>query len=137
MHIEHHAQPCEEAAKLAEAQQIEYERQHQVLCAYAPFQFTAQEDGRLVGVLAGYTAYKEIYVDDIVVFKGYRGRGIGRSLLEEAERFFEGRGFNNINLVTNGFQAPGFYQKCGYELEFIRENRKDAKYNKYFFVKFL
>ena len=78
MHIKHHAQPCEEAAKLAETQQIEYERQHQVLCAYAPFQFTAQENGRLVGVLAGYTAYKEIYVDDIVDSVYTRSRGCDR-----------------------------------------------------------
>ena len=44
--------------------------------------------------------------------------------------------FNNINLVTNSFQAPGFYEKCGFKLEFIRKNEKNPKLTKYFYVKY-
>nr|WP_297708181.1 hypothetical protein [uncultured Butyrivibrio sp.] len=33
-----------------------------------------------------------------------------------------------------GFQAPEFYKKLGYELEFIRED-KDPKFSKYFYLK--
>ena len=31
--------------------------------------------------------------------------------------------------------APGFYEKMGYKLEFIRKNSKNPKLNKYFYVK--
>lgn len=41
-----------------------------------------------------------------------------------------------MNLSTYGFQAPEFYKKCGFTLEFIREDKKNPKLTKYFFVKF-
>jgi len=53
------------------------------------------------------------------------------------EEYFKDDGFNNINLCTNEFQAPKFYKKCGYKLEFIRKNERNSKLNKYFYVKFL
>ena len=61
----------------------------------------------------------------------------GRSLVERLESHFRGQGFNNISLVTSAFQAPGFYEKCGFNLEFVRVNEKEPKLTKYFFVKFL
>ena len=49
---------------------------------------------------------------------------------------YENKGFNNINLVTSEFQAPDFYIKNGYELEYIRKNKHNPKLTKYFFVRF-
>ena len=46
-------------------------------------------------------------------------------------------GFENINLTTYGFQAPEFYQKCGYRVEFIRRNKENPKLDKYYFVRYL
>ena len=34
--------------------------------------------------------------------------------------------------VAKKLQAPELYKKCGYEVEFIRENKKDPKITKYF-----
>ena len=67
----------------------------------------------------------------------YRRKEIGRQLIRAVEEYFGGRGFNNINLCTNGFQASGFYEKCGFELEFVRENKSDPRLNKYFYIKYL
>lgn len=39
------------------------------------------------------------------------------------ENHFKGKGFNNINLVTNPFQGPDFYMKCDYIKEFVRVDR--------------
>jgi len=39
-------------------------------------------------------------------------------------------------LVTSAFQAPDFYRKCGFTAEFTRENKKNPKLSKTFFVKF-
>lgn len=69
--------------------------------------------------------------------ENYRKQGIGRILLQKLEEHFEGENYSNINLVTNEFQAPDFYKKCGYTLEFVRKNKKFPLLSKYFFIKWL
>ena len=61
---------------------------------------------------------------------------IGTGLIGAAEKYCRENGFENISLSTYSFQAPEFYKKRGFTLEFIREDNKDLKLNKYFFVKF-
>jgi ribosomal protein S18 acetylase RimI-like enzyme len=70
------------------------------------------------------------------VDSAHRRKGYGRKLLEELENHFEGKGFNNINLVTSAFSAPGFYMKCGFTAEFVRENKVNPKLTKTFFIKY-
>lgn len=66
----------------------------------------------------------------------YRCKGHGRKLIETLENHFTGKGFNNINLCTSAFSAPEFYKICGFTVEFVRENLKNAKLTKTFFVKY-
>ena len=106
-------------------------------CHYKKFALISKnESEEVIGVLSAYTAYAEVYVDDIWVDPNYRKQGLGRALLETLEKRFIGKGLNNINLVTSAFQAPDFYRKCGFELEFIRENKENPKLTKYFFIKY-
>ena len=70
------------------------------------------------------------------VSSSHRGKGYGRKLLQELVDHFEGKGFNNINLVTNAFSAPEFYKKCGFTVEFVRENKVNPKLTKTFFIKY-
>jgi ribosomal protein S18 acetylase RimI-like enzyme len=117
--------------------QKDYESSHGVVCSYQPFWLLVhQAGGATVGVLAYYTAYAEIYVDDIWIAERHRGTGLGRKLLTALEYRFQGQGYNNINLVTNQFQAAGFYKKCGYEVEFVRTNKYHPKLSKTFFIKY-
>ena len=58
----------------------------------------------------------------------------GEAVLADYEDAFKGKGYEKIALTTFGFQAPEFYKKLGYEVEFIRED-KDPKLNKYFYIK--
>jgi len=95
------------------------------------------ENNKLVAALIAYTVYVEIYVDDIWVDPLYRKKGLGRKLLNELENKYKGTEYQNINLVTSEFQAPGFYKKCGFEVEFVRENQNDPKFTKTFFIKYL
>ena len=44
------------------------------------------------------------------------------------------KGYEKIALKTFGFQAPEFYKKLGYELEFVRKD-SDSKLSKYFYLK--
>jgi ribosomal protein S18 acetylase RimI-like enzyme len=75
-------------------------------------------------------------VDDMWVDSSCRGKGYGRKLLQELENRFEGKGFNNINLVTSAFSAPEFYKKCGFIVEFVRENKINPQLTKTFFIKY-
>jgi GNAT superfamily N-acetyltransferase len=94
-----------------------------------------ETDG-VIGVINAFTAFAEIYIDDIWVDRLHRHKGYGRQLIEALEEKFKGKGFNNINLVTSAFQAPEFYKKCGFTAEFVRENKNNPKFTKTFFVKY-
>ncbi len=115
----------------------EYESSHGIDVNYKPFSLMLKDEaGEVMGVLNAYTAFAEIYIDDIWVDKSSRGKGYGKLLMTELEKRFTGKGFNNMNLVTSAFQAPGFYKKCGFTVEFVRENKKNPKLTKTFFVKY-
>lgn len=114
-----------------------YEQNCGVSCNYTPFSIVAKVDDVSVGALSGYTCYEEVYVDDLIVFESHRNMGIGSKLMQEVEAKFSKRNFRNINLVTNEFQAPNFYLRCGYTVEFIRVNKENPRLTKYFFIKYL
>ena len=107
-----------------------------IVCNYKRFSIVLEHNNEVIGVLTAYTAFAEIYIDDIWVDPLYRGSGYGRKLLHKLEEQFKDKGYNNINLVTSQFQAPNFYKKCGFIAEFIRENQHNPKLTKIFFIKY-
>ena len=113
-----------------------YALKNGVICNYKPFNFIAKENDKVVGIITGHSYYKEVKISDFIVLEEYRNRHIGSKLIKEVENYFRNKGFENINLTTYEFQAPEFYKKCGYKLEFIRENKENPKLTKYFFVKY-
>ena len=116
---------------------VQYEKDHDIDINYTSFCLVLTiGNNEVVGVLKAYTAFAEIYIDDIWVDEHYRGKGFGKKLIHKLEDSFIDKGYNNINLVTSAFQAPEFYKKCGLELEFIRKNIKNPKLTKFFFIKY-
>ena len=116
---------------------VAYESSHGIDVNYKRFALIlSDENGEAIGVLNAYTAFAEIYIDDMWVDSAHRGQGYGRQLIEALENQFKDKGFNNINLCTNQFNAPEFYKKCGFQAEFTRKNIHNPKLNKTFFVKF-
>lgn len=136
MHVKFYEKLPSELQEKREQGAVAYETSHGVDVNYTCFSLAIFETGDLVGVLNAYTAYAEIYIDDLWVDVNYRGKGYGRALIASLEEKFTGQGFNNINLVTSAFQAPDFYRKCGFTQEFVRINKHNPKLTKYFFVKF-
>lgn len=117
---------------------VDYESSYAVVCNYQEFSVIAKdEDKHIIAILLGYTEFDAIHIEDICVKLGYRSKGLGSMLLREVEDRFVNKGYNNINLITNEFQAAGFYKKCGFEVEFIRENKENPKLTKTFFIKYL
>ena len=129
-------QISEKVEKKMQADLVAYESNHGIDVNYKKFSLVMEEGDEVIGVLNAFTAFSEVYIDDIWVHSSFRGKGYGRKLLESLENHFKGKGFNNINLVTSHFQAPEFYKKCGFQLEFVRRNEKNPKLTKYFFIKY-
>ena len=116
---------------------VAYELSHGIDVNYKRFSLVLNnEQNETIGVLNAYTTFSEIYIDDMWVDSKHRRQGLGKKLIETLENHFQGKGFNNINLCTNQFNAPEFYKKCGFTAEFTRENFKTPKLSKTFFVKY-
>jgi GNAT superfamily N-acetyltransferase len=71
--------------------------------------------GRLVGGLIGRSFWGWLVVELLWVDQASRGAGHGRRLLASAEAEARRRGCHHARVDTYSFQAPGFYEKCGYE----------------------
>jgi GNAT superfamily N-acetyltransferase len=74
------------------------------------------EQQQIVAGLSGWTWANACKVQALWVDPSLRGRGCGRQLLERAEQEARARACKIILLSSYSFQAPEFYQKCGYEL---------------------
>ena len=126
----------EKIDKKADELLSKYDAENGVEYNFKKFSFIAKENDRIIGYLTGFSYYSEITINNLIVLEEYRGQGVGTKLIEHTENYFKDKGFSNISLVTNEFQAPKFYEKCGFELEFIRENKENPKFTKYFYIKY-
>ena len=113
-----------------------YAEKNGVVCNYTPFNFVAKENDEIIGVITGHSYYQEVHIGDLIIYEEHRNKHIGSKLVKTVEDYFKDKGFENMNLTTYGFQAPEFYKKCGFEVEYIRENKENSKLNKYFLVKY-
>jgi GNAT superfamily N-acetyltransferase len=71
-------------------------------------------EGRLVGGLAGHTLFGWLAIELLWIDPAARAAGNGRRLLAAAEQEALRRGCHHARVDTYSFQAPGFYERCGY-----------------------
>ena len=126
----------EEFYKIIDDEFNKFAVKNDVVCNYTPFLFIAKEDKKFVGIITWHSYYKEFHISDLIIVDEYRNKHIGSKLVQTVEDYFKGKGFENINLTTYGFQAPEFYKKCGFNIEFIRKNKENPKLDKYYLVKY-
>lgn len=126
-----------EDGKLIDEVFEELASQNHLICHSTSFCFVAYDEGQVVGVLTGRSYYKEVHIRDLAVIPLARHQHVGTRLMEAVEDYFREKGFEQINLTTYQFQAPEFYKKCGYTVEFQRVNKKEPLLTKYFFIKYL
>ncbi|WP_144206905.1 GNAT family N-acetyltransferase [Shewanella donghaensis] len=74
------------------------------------------ENGHILGGIAGRTIYRNFLIEVLWVDKATRGSGLGRQLMEMAEVEAIKRGCVLAQLDTLDYQAPEFYKKLGFEI---------------------
>lgn len=112
----------------------DYALKNEVTLGYDEFCFVEEEDGKILGAITGRAYYNEVHIGDLIVSRDCRRSGLGSKLVKAVEEYYSGKCYDIITLTTFGFQAPEFYKKLGYKIEFVREN-KDPKLSKYFLSK--
>jgi GNAT superfamily N-acetyltransferase len=78
--------------------------------------FMHDAQGRIIGGITGQTNWEWLYVDCFWLPDDLRGAGWGARLLEAAENEARARGCRRARLFSYSFQAPGFYEKLGYQV---------------------
>ncbi|UCG00791.1 MAG: GNAT family N-acetyltransferase [Candidatus Heimdallarchaeota archaeon] len=67
--------------------------------------------GVITSMLTGVMHLEVLWIDET-----YRGRGLGRDLVLQAERIGKKKGYSASQTWTFSFQAPEFYQSIGYKV---------------------
>ena len=82
---------------------------------WRPLAIFLRKEGQIAAGLAGETYCGWLFVKYLWVSDELRGRGVGRELMARAEARARELGCHSAWLDTFSFQAPGFYEKLGYE----------------------
>jgi mycothiol synthase len=89
---------------------LEHERWDPSLVAFA------EADGEAVGIVVGEIIEEVGWIDDVGVRAAFRGRGVGRALLDHGFALLAGRGVKRIQLNVDSQNATGairLYERAG------------------------
>ena len=89
----------------------------------------------ILGGLLATTSMSWLKIEIMAVREDQRRRGIGAQLLGKAEGEARRRGCRYSFLDTMEYQAPAFYQKCGYQIVGTIPDWDSHNHAKYFFSK--
>ena len=102
---------------------------------YQPVRLFVRDDaGAVVGGLLAHVYLDWMFVQILWLDERLRGGGTGAELMRRAEDVARELGCTGVWLDTFSFQAPGFYQKLGYE-EFGRLDEYPRGFSRHFFRK--
>jgi GNAT superfamily N-acetyltransferase len=85
--------------------------------------YIRDDAGDVIAGIHGHTWGGCCELSHVWVDERYRGQGLGAVLLRSAESEAVARGCDRVVLATHSFQAPGFYERMGYERKYVIEGR--------------
>ncbi|EAC5507960.1 GNAT family N-acetyltransferase [Listeria monocytogenes] len=95
------------------------------------------ESGEIVGGVTAKISYGELHVSLLSVDQNTQGSGVGSELMAQIERYGRANNCHHISLTTFSYQAPEFYEKCGFtELGRVKDFPIKGE-EKFFFIKYL
>ncbi|PIS01381.1 MAG: GNAT family N-acetyltransferase [Chlamydiae bacterium CG10_big_fil_rev_8_21_14_0_10_35_9] len=79
------------------------------------------ESGKILAGCNGSIVFGSIYTDQLWVDSSFRRKGVGKKLIEKVHEYGKENGCSKATVTTMSFQAPDFYKKLGYKVDFIRK----------------
>jgi len=87
-----------------------------------PFAILVRDkENEIVAGCNGSIIFGSIYTDQLWVDPNLRKHGIGKKLMEAVHEYGKKHGCTIATVATMSFQAPNFYKKLGYKIDFSRE----------------
>ncbi len=84
------------------------------------FAFTLRNNGEFCGAIVSKALWGALHIRHLFISPDCRGQGMGRTLMEKAFERGKELHCHFAYVETLSFQALGFYQKLGFDLEFTR-----------------
>ncbi|MFJ5562845.1 GNAT family N-acetyltransferase [Lysinibacillus xylanilyticus] len=94
-----------------------------------------EEGGEILGGISGTIFWYNLHIDYLWVDESLRGEGYGKELLNCIENIARENRCKLIQLDTFSFQAPGFYQKNGFEIVGVVEEHPNKENQQYYLKK--
>lgn len=101
---------------------------------YKTVVFTARQNNELIGVLTAIIKWGQLHIKTLIVDSTYRKHGIGSQLMQQTFNYGRDNGCTIVYVETSSFQAPDFYKKIGFVVEFIRDGYKNGY--SYYYLKY-
>ncbi len=79
------------------------------------------ENGQVIAGAAGRTFGDWLMINTLWVAESLRGQNVGSQLLDKMEVAAKARGCNKALLDTLNFQAKPFYEKHGYQVQWMQQ----------------
>ena len=95
--------------------------------------FVVEAEGRVAGYMGYWEAPQEAHIINLAIAPDFRGRGLGREMIEKCVEFARKRGARlaTLEVRESNLAAQRLYERCGFKFIAIRkqyynDNQEDA-----------